>query len=113
MPSFSQILYELQTERNKMQQELHRLDSAIAALRGVTRPSHNNATAEHPRQMSTAARKKISDAKKAWWAKKNHTSQAKPARPVLSIVARRKIAAAQRARWAKWKANHGKTAKAA
>jgi hypothetical protein len=103
MPNLSAIVTELLTQRKQMQQELGRLDRAIAALRGLNSP--NGARPKPARsgwKMSAEARRKISQAKKAWWAKK--TSQAgAPPKPTLSLVARRKIAAAQRARWAKQK----------
>ena len=64
------ILTELRSERD-------RLDRAIAALEGSTtaaKPSPSPAVSrgiKRPRhKMSADARKRISDAKKAWWAKK-------------------------------------------
>ena len=56
--------------------------------------------------MSASARKRMSLAQKARWAKrapKNQAGKGKPKR-TMSASARRKIAAAQRARWAKVKA---------
>jgi hypothetical protein len=99
MLNLSAIVTELLAQRRQMQQELGRLDRAIAALRGLGSP--NGARPKAVRsgwKMSAAARTKISQAKKAWWAKKKA-----PVKPTLSVVARRKIAAAQRARWAKQK----------
>jgi hypothetical protein len=103
MVNVSGIVTQLQAQRNQTQQELTRLDAAIAALRGPANP--NGARPKvvgNGRKMSAAARRKISQAKKAWWAKRNRQANVKPKR-TLSLVARRKIAAAQRARWARQK----------
>ena len=75
--------------------EIDRLHAALVALTG-------NSTKPRGRRkwtMSAAARKKISLAQKARWAKR-------AARPKhrMSAAARKKIAAAMRARWAKVKA---------
>ena len=94
MPNLSQLVSQLEVQRKQTQQELARLDAAIAALRGLGSP--NGARTKPVRsgwKMSVEGRRKISQAKKAWWAKKS----ASPKR-TLSLVARRKIAAAQRAR---------------
>ena len=103
MPNLSGIVSQLEVQRKQTQQELARLDAAIAALRGL-----DNRNGARPKpvanrwKMSAAARRKISKAKKAWWAaKRDRTST--PPRRTLSLVARRKIAAAQRARWARVK----------
>jgi hypothetical protein len=99
MPNLSAIVSQLELQRKQTQQELARLDAAIAALRGLDSP--NGARPKVVRsgwKMSAAARRKLSQAKKAWWAKKKA-----PVKPTMSVVARRKIAAAQRARWAKQK----------
>ncbi len=59
------------------------------------------------RTLSAAARKRISAAQKARWAKRassaGATSTARPKRR-MSAAARRRIAAAQRARWARLRA---------
>jgi len=64
------ILAELKMERN-------RLNRAIAALEGVTRPTRRNPARGPSRsrtrrraKMSAEARQRISEAKKQWWAKK-------------------------------------------
>src|ERR1700756_3072336 len=94
MAIIAEVLKELQRERE-------RLDKAIGALRQLVGANHTGggAKAKSPRRtLSASARRRISLAQKARWAK---TKQA--ARPVhtMSQSARRKIAAAQRARWAK------------
>ncbi len=110
MPNLSGVVTQLLAQRKAVQQELGRLDKAIAVLRGLEGRSGARPALVGTRtrvKMSAGARRKISQAKKAWWAKKSLNS---PARPTLSLVARRKIAAAQRARWAKWKAKQPKAA---
>ena len=103
MPNLSGIVSQLEVQRKQTQQELARLDAAIAALRGLDNP--NGARPKPVRsgwKMSAEGRRKISQAKKAWWAKRNRQSSTKPRR-TLSLGARRKIAAAQRPRWARVK----------
>jgi hypothetical protein len=93
------IVAELRTVRTNLGNELRHVDAALSVLgklgggRNSTKPRHG---------MSAAARRKISLAQKARWAKaKGHAP--KPKR-TMSASARRKIAAAQRARWAKLRA---------
>ena len=68
--SLDTILAELKAERD-------RLNQAIAALEGVTRPARPNAAAAPPKRrergrakMSAKTRQRLSEAKKEWWAKK-------------------------------------------
>jgi len=94
-----QIVQQLRAERD-------RLDAAIKALTGSgakpARPSGGG-----KKTMSAAARRRISIAQKARWAKRTSSGQTGTAgspKRTMSAAARRKIAAAQRARWAKVKA---------
>jgi outer membrane PBP1 activator LpoA protein len=88
------VVQQLKKEREHTQQQLQRIDEALAALGSV---GSNGAS----RTLSAAARRKISVAQKARWAKvKGHAP--KPKR-TISLAGRRRIAAAQRARWAKVK----------
>jgi hypothetical protein len=91
MKNMSVVVQQLKKEREHVQQQLQRIDAALAALGSV---SSNGAS----RTMSAAGRRKISLAQKARWAK----HKAKPKR-TISAAGRRRIAAAQRARWAKVK----------
>jgi hypothetical protein len=105
MAIIAEVLKELQRERE-------RLDKAIGALGQLVGVNHTGSggRAKAPRRtLSASARRRISLAQKARWAK---TKRAKSARPVhaMSQSARRKIAAAQRARWAKWKVVQKKAA---
>jgi len=90
---------ELRSVRTSLVNELRHVDATLSVLgklgggRNSTRPGHT---------MSAAARRKISVAQKARWAKaKGHAP--KPKR-TISAAGRRRIAAAQRARWAKIRA---------
>ena len=98
-----QIVKQLQAERD-------RLDVAIKALTMVV--GSNTPQPKRKHTMSASARKKISLAQKARWARRTLGSQAATARPkrTMSAAARRKIAAAQRVRWAKVKAKQQKKA---
>jgi hypothetical protein len=97
------IVSELRVERTSLVNRLKHIDAALSVLgklnggSSYTRPRHT---------LSAAARKKISLAQKARWAKRasanGQVATAKPKR-TMSAAARRKIAAFQRARWAKVK----------
>jgi hypothetical protein len=93
MKNLSGVVQQLKRERERAQQEVRRIDSALAALGSL---SSNGYSRQHT--MSAAGRKRISLAQKARWAKQN----ARPKR-MISAAGRRRIAAAQRARWAKVK----------
>jgi hypothetical protein len=82
MPNLSQIVSQLQAQRNRVHSELGRLDTAINALRGSTTSNGSG---------------------------KIRVVSAKPRR-MMSVAARRKIAAAQKARWAAWRAKQKKAA---
>jgi hypothetical protein len=90
MENLSAVIQQLKREHHHLQQQLQRIDEAIAAL-----GSSSNGT----RKISAEGRLRISLAQKARWAK---TRTAKPKR-TISAAGRRRIAAAQRARWAKMK----------
>jgi hypothetical protein len=93
MKNMNVVVQQLKKEREHAQKQLHRIDEALAALGSVS----NGVS----RTLSAAARRKISLAQKARWAKvKGHAP--KPKR-TISLAGRRRIAAAQRARWAKVK----------
>ncbi len=94
MTNMSGVVQQLKKERKSELKQLRRIDEALAALGGL---SLNGMSRQH--KMSAAARRKISLAQKARWAK---LKAPKPKR-TMSAAARRKIAAAQRARWAKAK----------
>lgn len=98
-----QILADLRVNRD-------RLDAAIFALegarcqprRGRPRESQQLTLARpHKRTMSSAARKRISEAMKKRWAKwKGKSAPKKSAnRPAMSAAAKKKLSALMKARW--------------
>ena len=97
------VVSELRKERANQVNELKHLDAALVVLgklsggSSYTKPRHT---------VSASARKRMSLAQKARWAKRKGKDQADKMRPkrTMSASARRKIAAAQRARWAKVRA---------
>jgi len=91
MANLSGVVSQLKKERERVHRDVERIDAALAAL-----DSSTNGTRSH---MSAAARRRISLAQKARWAKQRAP---KPKR-TISITGRQRIAAAQRARWAKVK----------
>jgi hypothetical protein len=95
MGNLSGVVQQLKKERERAQKEVQRIDSALAALGSL---SSNGSSRQHT--MSAAARRRISLAQKARWAKQ----KARPKR-TISAAGRRRIAAAQRKRWAKVKKN--------
>jgi hypothetical protein len=95
MGSVSGVVQQLKKELERAKREVERYGAALVAL-------GSSKLGGQRRTLSAAARKKISLAQKARWAKQNGQEAARPPRPV-SAAARRKMAAAQRARWAKVK----------
>jgi hypothetical protein len=96
------IVSELRAERTNLVNQLKHVDAALSVLgklnggRSYTKPRRN---------LSAAARKKMSLAQKARWAKRTSIHQVVTIQPkrIMSAAARRKIAAFQRARWARVK----------
>jgi hypothetical protein len=99
------IVKELRVERTNLVNDLKHVDAALSVLGKLGGGSNYT---KPRRTLSASARKRISLAQKARWAKANGHAQ-KPKR-TMSVAARRKIAAAQRARWAKVKSQAKKAA---
>jgi hypothetical protein len=95
MENISAVVRHLRKELERAKTEIERYNAALVAL-------GSSQLGGQRRTLSAAARRKISLAQKARWAKQNGQTAARPKRPV-SAAARRKMAAAQRARWAKVK----------
>ena len=96
---YMDILAQLKAARDKAAFELGRLEAAVSALSGASRSIKTTNTR---RKMSASARRKISLAQKARWAKQNNgQADLRPKRHV-SAASRRKMAMAQRARWARF-----------
>ena len=105
LKGLASIVRELRTGRSNLANQLRHVDAALSVLgkldggRNSTKPRHT---------MSAAARRKISLAQKARWAKaKGHAP--KPKR-TISVAGKKRIAAAQRARWARVRAEQKKAA---
>jgi hypothetical protein len=91
---------ELRAVRTNLVNELRHVDAALSVLGKLGGGS--NHTKPRRNTMSASARKRMSLAQKARWAKaRGHAP--KPKR-TISMAGRRRIAAAQRARWAKIRA---------
>ena len=94
------IVSQLREQRASLVNELRHVDAALAVLGKLEGGRLYTA----PRgKMSAAARRKISLAQKARWAKRNNGQAGLRPKRHVSAVARSRMAAAQRARWAKVK----------
>jgi len=98
------VVSELQKERTRLEDELHRITNALVAFGNVymhgSRPKGAAATRKK-RTISAAGRKRIATAQRARWARKVSISARKGRK--MSLAARKRIVAAQKARWAKWR----------
>ncbi len=104
MANFAGVLKDLQQERDRLNQVIQ----VIGNLVGRNRTGIRTKPKRLKRRLSAAARRKISLAQKARWAKTRRAAST-PVR-TMSQAARNKIAAAQRARWAKTRAQQKKAA---
>jgi hypothetical protein len=102
MGNLSVVVRQLRTERDRVERQLSGLNAALSAFVGAYKGAK---PVGKQRTLSAAARRRISLAQKARWARQ----KAKPRR-TMSAAGRRRIAAAQRARWAKAKAQQKKAA---
>jgi hypothetical protein len=103
LKGLASIVSELRVERANLANQLERVDAALSVLGKLDRGSSYT---KPRRTLSASARKRMSLAQKARWAKRAANDQAGKRKPkrIMSASARRKIAAAQRARWAKVRA---------
>ena len=95
MADLAGVLKELEQERSRLDQVIQ----VVGDLIGRNGTGIRTKRKGPKRTLSAAARRKISMAQKARWAKTRRASGA-PVR-TMSQAARNKIAAAQRARWAR------------
>ena len=99
------VISELQKERKRLEDELHRVAAALTAFGNAY--VHGSRPTRKKRTISVAGRKRIAAAQRARWAKvraeKVVSISSRKGRKMLP-TARKKIAAAQKARWAKWRA---------
>jgi hypothetical protein len=108
LKGLASIVSELRVERTNLINELKHVDAALSVLGKLNGGSYTRPG----RTLSASARKRMSLAQKARWAKRaarKPVGKVKPKR-TMSASARRKIAAAQRARWAKLRAKGKKAA---
>ena len=104
MADLAGVLKELEQERSRLDQAI----TVIGQLVGRNGSGRQSSAKGPIRTLSAAARRKISLAQKARWAKTRRVAPT-PVR-TMSRAARNKIAAAQRARWAKSRAHQKKAA---
>ena len=103
------VVSQLQKERTRLEDELHRITTALVAFGNVyMRGGQSKAavTTRKRRIISAAGRKRIAAAQRARWAKiKGQRVVSISARKgrTMSPAARKRIVAAQKARWAKWR----------
>jgi hypothetical protein len=96
------VVSELQKERKRLENELHRVAAALTAFGNVY--MHGSRPTRKTRTISVAGRKRIAAAQRARWAKiKGQKIVSISSRKGMSPAARRRIVAAQKARWAKWR----------
>jgi hypothetical protein len=109
LTGLASIVSELRAVRTNLVSELRHVDAALSVLGKLSGGSSYTKTRH---TLSASARKRMSLAQKARWAKRAANDQAGKIKPkrTLSASARRKIAAAQRTRWAKVKAQQKKAA---
>lgn len=96
LKGLASIVSELKVVRTSLEDELRHVNAALSVL---GKSNEGSSYTKPRRTLSASARKRMSLAQKARWAKaKGHAP--KPKR-TMSASARRKIAAAPRTRWAK------------
>jgi hypothetical protein len=103
------VVSQLQKERTRLEDELHRITTALAAFGNVymqgRRPKAAVATRKK-RTISAAGRKRIAAAQLARWARikgQKVVSISSRKGRTISPAARKRIVAAQKARWTKWR----------
>jgi len=97
MENISGVVRHLRKELERARTEVERYGAALVAL-----GSSKLGGQRHP--LSAAARRKISLAQKARWAKKKVSGPSGKPKRTISAASRRRMAAAQRRRWSKVKA---------
>lgn len=104
LANLSEIVKQLNKERDRLHHQLSGLNAALEAFAGVYR-GHNGLRPR--RKISAKGRASIAAAQRARWAKVKRQIVVPIAKTkrTMSASARRRIAAAQKARWAKVRAN--------
>jgi hypothetical protein len=106
MANLTEVLKELQSERDRLDQAIKALEPLVS-MNG--QPQARTGREGARRVLSPAARRRIAAAQRARWARVK-AGNSKAGSRVVSLAARRKMAAAQRARWARVRAQQGKKA---
>jgi len=103
LKGLASIVSELRVVRTNLANQLRHVDAALSVLGKL---NGGSSYTKPRRTLSASARKRMSLAQKARWAKRAAKAQAGKIKPkrTMSASARRKIGAFQRARWAKLKA---------
>jgi hypothetical protein len=106
MGNLNNALQQLREERRQGQLHVEKLDQAISVIESLNGSGTSGNGNQPRRTLSASARKRISLAQKARWAKRAANGKAGMTKPrrTISAAGRKRIAAAQRARWAKLKA---------
>ena len=109
LKGLASIVSELRVERTNLVNRLRHVDAALSVLGKL---NGRSSYTKPRRTLSASARKRISLAQKARWAKRAANNQAATKRPTRTISAagKKRIAAAARARWAKFRAAKKKAA---
>jgi hypothetical protein len=114
MSNLKNVLQQVREERKQAQLRMEQLDQVIRGLVGLNGSVSAGKGAGRSRTLSASARRRISLAQKARWARvrvRNVVSIAsKRGERTISAAGRKRIAAAQRARWAKVRAQQKKVA---
>jgi hypothetical protein len=112
MANLENALQQLREERKQAQLRVGTLDEVIRGLDGLNGSVSAGKGAGRSRILSASARRRISLAQKARWARvraRNVVSiSSKRGKRNISAAGKRRIAAAQRARWAKVRAQQKK-----
>ena len=101
------VVSQLQKERTRLEDELHRITTALVAFGNVymhgRRPKAS--VTRKKRTISAAGLRRIAAAQRARWARIKGQKVSISARKgrKMSLAARKRIVAAQKARWAKWR----------
>src|SRR5258707_3510241 len=102
LKGLSSIVSQLKTERTNLANQLRHVDAALSVL---GKPDGGSNHTKPRRTLSASARKRISLAQKARWARAASGKAAtKKPKATMSAAGKKRIAAAQRARWGKGKA---------
>jgi hypothetical protein len=116
MEKLAIALQQLREERTDAQEHVRKLERAIVAIEGIVGRGNLGSVSGgqngNKRILSASARRKISAAQKARWARLRklkpvliRPNQSTARKRAISPAGRRRIAAAQRARWAKVRLN--------